>query len=129
MQKDVEYLQEYNPTGATGVPKYYAIFDIDNFILSPTPAAVYPVEIHYFYRPESLTTTTGSETTWISDYGQEALLYGSLIEAYIFMKGEPDLIAMYDKRFNEALARMKNYGEGREDVDAYRDGLIRVKAN
>ena len=129
LQKDVEYLQEYNPTGATGVPKYYAVFDINTFILAPVPAAAYAAELHYFYRPESLTTTTGSETTWISNYGQEALLYGSLIEAYIFMKGEPDLIAMYDKRYNEALARMKNYGEGREDVDAYRDGLIRVQAN
>jgi len=129
LQKDVEYLQEYNPTGATGVPKYYANFDIDTFVLAPVPAAAYTAELHYFYRPASLTTTTGSETTWISDYGQEALLYGSLIEAYIFMKGEPDLIAMYDKRYNEALARMKNYGEGREDVDAYRDGLIRVQAN
>jgi hypothetical protein len=129
LQKDVEYLQEYNPTGATGVPKYYALFDINTFLVAPVPAASYSVEIHYYYRPESLTTTSGSETTWISDYAQEALLYGSLIEAYIYMKGEQDLIAMYDKRFNEALDRLKNYGEGREDVDAYRDGLIRVKAN
>jgi hypothetical protein len=129
LQKDVEYLQEYNPTGATGVPKYYAVFDINTFLIAPVPAEAYPVEIHYYYRPESLTTTSGSETTWISDYAQEALLYGSLIEAYIYMKGEQDLIATYDKRFNEALARLKNYGEGREDIDAYRDGLIRVVAN
>lgn len=129
LEKDVEYLQEYNPTGATGVPKYYAVFDINTFLIAPVPASNYPVEIHYYYRPQSLTATSGSETTWISDYAQEALLYGSLIEAYIYMKGEQDLIAMYDKRFNEALDRLKNYGEGREDVDAYRDGLIRVKAN
>jgi hypothetical protein len=129
LQKDVEYLQEYNPTGASGVPKYYAVFDINTFLIAPVPAASYPVEIHYYYRPQSLTATSGSQTTWISNYAQEALLYGSLIEAYIYMKGEQDLIGLYDKRFNEALARLKNYGEGREDVDAYRDGLIRVKAN
>jgi hypothetical protein len=129
LQKDVEYLQEYNPTGATGVPKYYAVFDINTFLVAPVPAASYSVELHYYYRPQSLTATSGSQTTWISDYAQEALLYGCLIEAYIYMKGEQDLIAMYDKRFIESLVRLKNYGEGREDVDAYRDGLIRVKAN
>jgi len=126
LQKDVEYLQEYNPTNATGVPKYYAFFDINNFILAPVPNSAYGVELHYFYRPESLTTATSG--TWISNYAQEALLYGCLVEAYIFMKGEQDLINTYTQRFNEALARLKNYGEGREDVDAYRDGLIRVKA-
>jgi hypothetical protein len=128
LQKDVEYLQEYNPTGATGVPKYYAVFDINSFILAPVPLSTYPVELHYFYRPQSLTQTTGSATTWISQYAQEALLYGSLVEAYVYMKGEPDLLALYDKRLNEALMRLKNFGEGREDIDAYRDGLIRVKA-
>lgn len=126
LQKDVEYLQEYNPTNATGVPKYYGLFDINTFILAPAPNDDYSVELHYYYRPASITT---GASTWIGDYAQEALLYGSLIEAYTYMKGEPDLIAQYDKRFNEALARLKNYGEGREDVDAYRDGLIRVKAN
>jgi hypothetical protein len=128
LQKDVEYLQEYNPTDATGIPKYYAIFDINTFILAPVPSSNLAVELHYYYRPQSLTDTSGSTTTWISNYAQEALLYGSLVEAYIYMKGEPDLIALYDKRLNEALARLKNFGEGREDVDAYRDGLIRVKA-
>ncbi len=127
LQKDVEYLQEYNPTGATGVPKYYAFFDINNFILAPVPNSNYAVELHYFYRPASLTVETSG--TWISNYGQEALLYGCLVEAYTFMKGEQDLLNTYNQRFMEALARLKNYGEGREDVDAYRDGLIRVKAN
>lgn len=126
LQKDVEYLQEYNPTGATGVPKYYGLFDINTFILAPVPNSNYSVELHYYYRPASITT---GATTWIGDYAQEALLYGCLIEAYIYMKGEEALIAQYDKRFNEALARLKNYGEGREDIDAYRDGLIRVVAN
>jgi hypothetical protein len=128
LQKDVEYLQEYNPTDATGVPKYYAVFDINTFILAPVPSSALDVELHYYYRPQSLTATSGADTTWISNYAQEALLYGSLVEAYIYMKGEADLIALYDKRLNEALARLKNFGEGREDIDAYRDGLIRVKA-
>jgi hypothetical protein len=125
LEKDVEYLQEYNPTGLTGTPKYYAIFDINTFLIAPVPDNSYSVELHYYYRPASITTGV---STWIGNYAQEALLYGSLIEAYIYMKGEPDLIALYDKRFNEALMRLKNYGEGREDVDAYRDGLIRMKA-
>jgi hypothetical protein len=128
LEKDVEYLQEYNPTGSTGTPKYYAVFDTNNFILAPIPNDALPVELHYYYRPTSITTTTGSDTTWLGNYAQEALLYGALIEAYIFMKGEADLINLYEQRFNEALARLKNYGEGREDVDAYRDGLIRMKA-
>ena len=129
LEKDVEYLQEYNPTNATGVPKYYAVFDINTFLIAPVPSDSYPVELHYYYRPASITSGGPTMTTWVGNYGQEALLYGSLIEAYTYMKGEPDLIAQYDKRFNEALARLKNYGEGREDIDAYRDGLIRVKAN
>ena len=113
LQKDVEYLQEYNPTGATGVPKYYGLFDINTFILAPVPNSNYSVELHYYYRPASITT---GATTWIGNYDQEALLYGCLIEAYIYMKGEETLIAQYDKRFNEALDRLKNYGEGREDI-------------
>lgn len=126
LMKDVEYLQEYNPTGATGVPKYYALFDVDNFIIAPVPAGNYPVELHYYYRPESIVT---ANTTWLGDNAQQALLYGCLVEAYTFMKGEPDLLNLYNQRFNESLARLKNYGEGRENDDAYRDGLIRVQAN
>lgn len=126
LMKDVEYLQEYNPTGATGTPKYYALFDVDNFILAPVPASGYSVELHYYYRPESIVT---ANTTWLGDNAQQAMLYGCLVEAYTFMKGEPDLLNLYNQRFNESLSRLKNYGEGRENEDAYRDGLIRVKAN
>lgn len=126
LMKDVEYLQEYNPTGATGTPKYYALFDVDNFILAPVPASGYSVELHYYYRPESIVT---SGTSWLGDNAQQAMLYGCLVEAYTFMKGEPDLLNLYNQRFNESLSRLKNYGEGRENEDAYRDGLIRVKAN
>ena len=125
LNKDVEYLQEYNPTGATGIPKYYSIFDVDNFILSPVPNANFPVELHYYYKPQSIVT---AGTTWIGDNAEQALLYGSLFEAYTYMKGEPEILNLYNQRFAEALTRLKNYGEGRENVDAYRDGLIRIKA-
>lgn len=126
LMKDVEYLQEYNPTGATGIPKYYALFDVDNFILAPVPNGNYSVELHYYYKPVSIIDTG---TSWLGDYAEQALLYGCLVEAYTFMKGEPDLLNLYNQRFNESVARLKNYGEGRENDDAYRDGLIRVKAN
>lgn len=125
LNKDVEYLQEYNPTGATGVPKYYALFDINNFLLAPTPAAAYPVEMHYYYKPASIVDTG---TSWLGDNAEQALLYGTLFEAYTYMKGDADLLNLYNQRFGEAMTRLKNFGEGRENIDAYRDGLIRVKA-
>jgi len=125
LNKDVEYLQEYNPTGAQGTPKYYALFDVDNFLLSPTPNAALTVELHYWYSPESIVT---AGTTWIGTNAEQALLYGTLFEAYTYMKGEPEILNLYNQRFAEALTRLKNYGEGREDTDAYRDGLIRIKA-
>jgi hypothetical protein len=124
LQKDVNYLQEYNPNPATtGVPKYYAFFDIDNFILAPTPDSNYPVELHYYYRPASLTAGADSGTTWLSDNAPNALLYGSLVEAYIYMKGEQDVLGMYEKQFQEALSRIKDLAEARENSDAYRRGL------
>lgn len=127
LNKDVEYLQTYDPTGATGSPKYYGYFDINNFIIAPIPDDNYAVEIHYYYRPESIVTqTTG---TWIGNNAQQALLYGSLVEAYTFLKGEPDLLNLYNQRFVESLTRLKNFGEGLENIDAYRDGLVRVKAS
>jgi len=122
--KDVNFVQSFNPDGATGVPRYYAQFDIDNFILGPTPDFNYDVELHYFYRPLSLTQKAGNETTWLSTNASVALLYGSLIEAYTFMKGEGDLIQNYTQRFTEALSRVKNFGESQEVTDAYRTGLI-----
>lgn len=125
LNKDVEYLQEYNPTGATGVPKYYSLFDVDNFILAPVPAGDYPVEIHYYYKPASIVDTG---TSWLGTNAEQALLYGCLFEAYAFMKGDQDILNLYNQRFAEALTRLKNFGEGMENVDAYRDGLIRVKA-
>jgi len=125
LEKDVNYIQSVNPTDATGVPKYYAYFDINNFILAPIPAAVYTAELHYFYRPISLTSATvgDSGTTWLSENAPNAMLYGSLVEANIYMKGEQDLQQLYNERFLRSLERLKDYGEARENSDAYRKGL------
>ena len=125
LNKDVEYLQEYNPTGATGTPKYYSLFDINNFILAPVPAGNYAVEMHYYYKPASIIQTG---TSWLGDNAEQALFYACLFEAYTFMKGEQDLLNVYNQRYAEALTRLKNFGEGRENTDAYRDGLVRVRA-
>ena len=123
--KDVNFVQSFNPDdGTTGVPRYYAQFDIDNFILGPTPDAAYAVELHYFYRPQSLTAGAEDGTTWLSTNASVSMLYGSLIEAYTFMKGEADLVQNYTQRFTEALSRVKNFGESQEVTDAYRTGLI-----
>jgi hypothetical protein len=124
LQKDVNYLQEYNPNPATtGTPKFYAFFDINNFLLAPTPDDNYPVELHYYYLPASLTAGADSGTTWLSENAPNALLYGSLVEAYIYMKGEQDMLGMYEKQFTEALSRIKDLAEARENSDAYRRGL------
>jgi len=124
LQKDVNYIQEYNPNSATtGTPKYYARFDLNNVILAPTPDSNYVCEFHYFYRPTSLTAGADSGTTWLSTNAPNALLYGSLYEAYIYMKGEPDMLQMYEKQFTEALSRLKDLAEAREKSDAYRRGL------
>jgi len=125
MFKDVNFVQSFNPNGTTeGTPRYYAYYDVSNFILGPTPDAAYDVELHYFYRPLSLTAGAGSGTTWLSENASVALLYGCLIEAYTFMKGEGDLVQNYTQRFTEALSRVKNFGESQEVTDAYRTGLI-----
>ena len=123
--KDVNFVQSFNPNNSTtGAPRYYAQFDIDNFILGPTPDVAYDVELHYFYRPASLTAGAEDGTTWLSTNASVSMLYGSLIEAYTFMKGEADLVQNYTQRFTEALSRVKNFGESQEVTDAYRTGLI-----
>tara|TARA_R110000796_G_scaffold40391_10_gene99963 strand:+ start:6160 stop:7011 length:852 start_codon:yes stop_codon:yes gene_type:complete len=195
LQKDVNFIQEFNPTSATGTPKYYAVYDYQNFILSPVPDTSYSAELHYFYRPDSLTvsqfvltlssvtgtfvdseTITGSTSgatttigealtsttsriiipstdftvgetvtgatsgatgtvvstgadstlTWVSENAPNALLYASLIEAYTFMKGETDILQLYIARYAESLQRLKNYADGVENTDAYREGLVRA---
>jgi len=123
--KDVNYLQSVNPNPATtGVPKYYALFDVENFILAPTASTSFESELHYYYRPASLTAGSDSGTTWLSENAEVALLYGSLIECYTYMKGENDLMQQYDKKFVEGLTALKMFGEAKEVTDAYRTGLV-----
>ena len=126
LQKDVNYLQEFHPNpSSTGTPRFYASFDVNNFIVAPTPNSNFTVEVHYYYRPASL-TTDDSGSTWISTNAPDALLYATLIEAYTFMKGENDLLQLYTARFTEAISRLKIYAEAKENTDAYREGLVKV---
>ena len=192
LEKDVNFLRDYTPSASTtGLPKYYARFDIDHFIVAPTPNSGYALELHYYYRPTSLTKSTltltlalssnftdgetitgstsgqittlnskptttsalvvvptgtftvgetitgassgatttistiGSDTTvtWLSENAKNALLYGSLFEAYTYLKGEKDILDLYNGRFLESVARLKDLAEARENADAYRRGL------
>tara|TARA_R110001632_G_scaffold190795_1_gene311479 strand:- start:1570 stop:2220 length:651 start_codon:yes stop_codon:yes gene_type:complete len=127
--KDVNFIQTFTPDASTaGAPRYYSQFDVSNFIVGPTPDSDYAVELHYFYRPASLTAGAGNGTTWISLNAELLLLYGALVEAYIFMKGEQDVMALYDKRFQEGLLGMKLLGEAKETTQDYRVGqVIRAK--
>ena len=128
LQKDVNFLQEAFPaSSSTGVPRFYAVFDVNNFLLAPTPNSNYAIELHYYYKPTSLTAGSDSGTTWISTTAPFALLYGSLVEAYTYMKGEADIMQQYEKRFNDQLMRLKDLGEARENEDAYRAGLPRAQ--
>jgi hypothetical protein len=118
LNKDVEYIRECFPVPtANGVPKYYAIFDETTFILGPTPDARYDMEMHYYAYPTSIVT---AGTTWLGDNFDSVLLYGSLLEAYTFMKGETDVIQNYMARYNEALMQLKQLGEGKNRQDTYR---------
>jgi hypothetical protein len=139
LNKDVNYIREVYPNPAsTAFPKYYALFGstttnalspvITNelsIILGPTPDATYSAELHYYYYPESITTAAGGQT-WLGDNFDSVLLYGSLVEAYTYMKGEADLINLYNTKYNEALALAKRLGDGMERQDAYRSGQVRV---
>jgi hypothetical protein len=123
--KDVNFIQTFTPNPATtGTPRYYAIFDVSNFILAPTPDSTYTAELHYYYRPASLTAGSDSGTTWLSENAPNALLYGCLVEAYTFMKGDPDLLNTYNQRFTEAILSLKNFGEAKEVTDDYTTGMI-----
>jgi hypothetical protein len=127
--KDVSFIQTYTPDGSvTGVPRYYAQFDVDNFILAPTPASSYVMELHYLYRPASLTAGAESGTTWLSENAELTLLYGALVEAYTFMKGEQDMMQYYMARFQESLLGLKQLGEAKETTDEFRTGMVtRIK--
>ena len=134
LNKDVNFIRQAYPTPAdTGLPRYYALFGptvtgstITNelsFIMGPTPDAQYYVELHYYYYPESIVT---AQTTWLGDNFDSVLLYGSLVEAYTYMKGEQDMMALYNTKYMEALALAKRLGDGLERSDAYRSGQARV---
>lgn len=131
LNKDVNFIRQAYPTPTdTGTPKYYALFGPTfsastelSFILGPTPNLNYQVELHYFFYPESIVT---SNTTWLGDNFDTVLLYGSLVEAYTFMKGEADMMALYDGKYKEALTLAKRLGDGLERSDAYRSGQARV---
>jgi hypothetical protein len=123
--KDVNYLQDFQPNATeTAAPRYYAQFDVTHFLLAPTPDDDYDVELHYYYRPDSLTNQPESGTTWLSQNAPMAMLYGSLIDAYTYMKGEADLVANYNQRFAEAVNSLKQLGEAKETTDEYRTGLV-----
>jgi|TARA_Y100000015_G_C2360738_1_gene75114 hypothetical protein len=123
--KDLSFLETYHPDyTVTGKPRYYGQFDVGNFLLAPTPDQDYTVEIQYLSRPASLTLGAGTGTTWLSENAELAMLYGSLVEAYIFMKGEPDIMQSYDARFQEAVMGLKMLGEAKETTQDYRVGKV-----
>jgi hypothetical protein len=136
LNKDVNFIRQAypNPTTDTGIPKYYALFgptvlssviyDELSFIIGPTADASYGVELHYYYYPESITVAADGQT-WLGDNFDTVLLYASLVEAYTYMKGEADMMGLYNQKFMEALALAKRLGDGMERQDAYRSGQFR----
>lgn len=138
LNKDVNFIREAYPVPTdTGLPQYYALFGPTttnaatpvittelSFILGPTPDAAYVIELHYYYYPESIVT---AGTSWLGDNFDSVLFYGSLLEAYTYMKGEADVYTAYQKRYDEALAMAKRLGDGLERGDAYRDGQYKQK--
>lgn len=125
LDKDVNFIREaYRKSTDTGLPVYYALFDQNTFILGPTPDASYSMELHYYYYPQSIVT---AGTSWLGDNFDSALLYGSLLEAYTYMKGEADVLANYKARYDEAMALLKQLGDGKNKSDAYRNGQPRYK--
>ena len=124
INKDVNFIREAYPSQTdTGLPTYYAVFDYNSFILGPMPNSNYTMELHYFYYPQSIVT---AGTSWLGDNFESVLLYGSLLEAAAFMKSDPDTIANYTKRFDEAMVLFKQLAEGKNRGDTYRDGQIKV---
>ena len=123
LNKDVNFIRAAYPDPTdTGKPEYYAFFDKNSFLLGPTPDSGYSVELHYFYYPESIVDAGSS---WLGDNFDSVLLYGAMLEAYTFMKGEEDVMKVYQQRYDEALAMLKALGEGKNRQDAYRTGQVR----
>jgi hypothetical protein len=134
LNKDVNFMREAYPNPATtGTPKHYAIFGPQSsnvnelsFMVGPTPSIAYSAELHYYYIPESIVT---ANSTWLGDNFDSALLYGTMCEAVTYMKGEPDMVALYQDRYVQAIALLKNLGDGKQRGDAYRDGQTRVQVS
>jgi hypothetical protein len=134
LNKDVNFIREAYPNPATtGKPKHYAIFgpqsnDVNelSFIVGPTPDASYNAELHYYYYPESIVT---AGTSWLGDNFDSVLLYGTMCEALTYMKGEPDMVKLYQDRYVQAIALYKNLADGKQRMDAYRDGQVRVQVS
>jgi hypothetical protein len=123
LNKDVNFIRESFPSQTYyAKPTHYAMFDQNSYILGPTPDIAYSVELHYFYYPQSIVT---AGTSWLGDNFDSTLLYGSLLEAYTFMKGESDVLAGYQKRYDDAMAMLKQYGEGKNRQDMYRTQQVR----
>ena len=123
--KEVSFIRESYPVATTeGIPKYYAIFDENTFILGPTPNANLTAELHYFYKPESITASSDG-TSWLGTNAESTLLYGSLVEAYTFLKGDADMLNLYISRYEDALGKLKVLGEGYDTTDSYRSGTVR----
>tara|TARA_R110002073_G_scaffold1650_5_gene11589 strand:+ start:99 stop:734 length:636 start_codon:yes stop_codon:yes gene_type:complete len=124
LNKDVNFIREaFSKVSTEGQPRFYALWDEDHFILGPTPNTALQVDLHYYYKPASI-VTEGS--TWLGDEAESALLYACLLEAYTYMKGEPDLMTLYDTRYKEALIKLKELGDGKNRQDAYRSGQVRM---
>lgn len=124
INKDVNFIREaFRATDTEAQPRYYALWDEDTAVLAPTPATGLSTVLHYFYKPESIVT---AGTTWLGDENDAVLLYACLVEAYTFMKGEPDLLQLYDTKFKEALIKLKELGDGKNRQDAYRSGQTRM---
>jgi len=134
LNKDVNFMREAYPNPATtGKPKHYAIFGPQSsnvnelsFMVGPTPSITYSAELHYYYYPESIVT---AGQTWLGDNFDSALLYGTMCEAITYMKGEADMVKLYNDRYVQAIALLKNLGDGKQRMDAYRDGQVRVQVS
>ena len=125
LDKDVNFIRESFPNpSSTGTPQYSAIFDADSLIIGPTPDQNYQSELHYYYYPESIVT---AGTSWLGNHFEMVLLYGTIREAYTYLKGEADLMAFYEQKYQEALGLLKTLGDGKDRRDAYRSGQARVQ--
>jgi len=124
LNKDVNFIREAFPTPTyTGTPSHYAQFDATTLLVGPTPDLSYDIELHYYYYPESIVTAT---TSWLGTNFETALLYGALREAYQYMKGDADITAQYEAKYQESLDLLKQLGDGKDRMDTYRSGQVRV---